>query len=190
MGSSAQDGENEQYLSYFFFLELYCGQTVWFFEVSSTVLKRFCPLQSKNTSVLVLAIFFGFLKILCFCPKIKFFDNLWRSRATKPSPISPSWAELPICRLYNITEGALRLYQVILILKSIALAVCWKNHSLSCRELHEHEQDKLWRKLEEQSNRKILKERIHFLWHLSTRLLMIDTKNCLLLSCNYCQQNI
>ena len=61
MGSSAQDGENEEYLSYFFFfLELYCGQTVWFFEVSSTVLKRFCPLQSKNTSVLVLAIFLDF----------------------------------------------------------------------------------------------------------------------------------
>ena len=31
--------------------------------------------------------FFGFLKNLCFCPKIEFFANLWRSRATKPSEL-------------------------------------------------------------------------------------------------------
>ena len=43
---------------FFFFLKLHCDQTVWFFKVFSTVLKRLCPLQSKNTFVLVLAIFF------------------------------------------------------------------------------------------------------------------------------------
>ena len=58
MGQIPQDGENEQNLA--FFVKLYCNRTVQFFEVSSTVLKRFCPLQSKNTSVLVLAIFLDF----------------------------------------------------------------------------------------------------------------------------------
>ena len=46
----------------FFSLELYCDQTVLFFQVFSIVLKSFCPLQSKNTFVLVLALFFLFLK--------------------------------------------------------------------------------------------------------------------------------
>ena len=76
MGSFPQDGENEQNLSYFFSLELYCDQTVLFFQVFSIVLKRLCPLQSKNTFVLVPAIFFRFLKNLCFWPKISFFGNL------------------------------------------------------------------------------------------------------------------
>ena len=39
------------------FLKLYCDQTVWFCQVFSTVLKRLCLLESKNTFVLVLAIF-------------------------------------------------------------------------------------------------------------------------------------
>ena len=92
MGSFPQDGENEQNLSYFFSsLELYCDQTVLFFQVFSIVLKRLCPLQSKNTFVLVPAIFFRFLKNLCFWPKISFFGNLWRSRATKPSELDWIW---------------------------------------------------------------------------------------------------
>ena len=43
---------------FFFFLKLHCDQTVWFFKVFSTVLKRLCLLESKSTFVLVLAIFF------------------------------------------------------------------------------------------------------------------------------------
>ena len=33
---------------FFTFLKLYCDQTVWVFQLFSTVLKRFCPLDSKN----------------------------------------------------------------------------------------------------------------------------------------------
>ena len=40
---------------FFYFLKLFCDQTVWFFKVFSTVLKRFCPGHSKNVFVLVLA---------------------------------------------------------------------------------------------------------------------------------------
>ena len=80
MGSFPQDGENEQNLSYFFSsLELYCDQTVLFFQVFSIVLKRLCPLQSKNTFVLVPAIFFDFQKSYFFGPKSHFlaiFDAL------------------------------------------------------------------------------------------------------------------
>ena len=47
-----------------------------FFQVFSTVLKRLCPLQSKNTFVLVPANLFDFKKKLIFWPKIKFFSNL------------------------------------------------------------------------------------------------------------------
>ena len=36
-------------------LELYCVHTARFFQLFSTVLKRFCPLDSKNVFVLVLA---------------------------------------------------------------------------------------------------------------------------------------
>ena len=42
------------------------------FEVSSTVLKRFCPLESKNTFVLVLGNLFGFQKNYFFDPKSNF----------------------------------------------------------------------------------------------------------------------
>ena len=48
-----------------------CDQTVRFFQVFSTVLKRLCPLHPKNTFILVLAIF-DFLKQL-FC----LFKNLF-----------------------------------------------------------------------------------------------------------------
>ena len=48
----------------FFSLELYCDQTVLFFQVFSIVLKSVCPLESKNTFVLVLAIFLIFKEII------------------------------------------------------------------------------------------------------------------------------
>ena len=53
MGQFPQDGENGQKLA--FFLELWCDQTIWFFKLFSTVLKRFWPGHSKNVFVLVLA---------------------------------------------------------------------------------------------------------------------------------------
>ena len=65
----------------FFSLELYCDQTVLFFQVFSIVLKSFCPLESKNTFVLVPAIFFDFQKSYFFGPKSHFlaiFDALVR----------------------------------------------------------------------------------------------------------------
>ena len=40
------------------FLKLYCDQLIFFFKFSSTPLKRICPLDSKNTLVLVPAFFF------------------------------------------------------------------------------------------------------------------------------------
>ena len=45
---------------FFFIFTLYCDQMVGFFQVFSTVLKRLCPLDPKNTFVLVLAIFLDF----------------------------------------------------------------------------------------------------------------------------------
>ena len=51
-------GKMSQICHNLFSLELYCDQTVLFFQVFSIVLKSFCPLQSKNTFVLVPAIFF------------------------------------------------------------------------------------------------------------------------------------
>ena len=49
-----------------YFWVLHCDQTVQLFQLLSTVLKRFCPLQSKNSLVLVLAHFLTkqFLPIL------------------------------------------------------------------------------------------------------------------------------
>ena len=52
----------------FFSLELYCDQTVLYFQVFSIVLKSLCPLESKTTFVLVLAFFF-YLKKIFFGPK-------------------------------------------------------------------------------------------------------------------------
>ena len=67
MGQIPQDWENEQNVAYiFYFLKLYCDKTVWFFEVFSTVLKRFCPLQSKTSFVLVLVNLFDFSKNIVF----------------------------------------------------------------------------------------------------------------------------
>ena len=40
-----------------YFLTLHCDQTVQLFQLFSTVLKRFCPVQSKNSLVLVQAHF-------------------------------------------------------------------------------------------------------------------------------------
>ena len=76
MGSFPQDGENEQNLSYFFSLELYCDQTVLFFQVFSIVLKRLCPLQSKNTFVLVPAIFLIFKKAIFLAQNLIFWQSL------------------------------------------------------------------------------------------------------------------
>ena len=53
MGQLPQEGENGQNVA--FFLELCCDQTVWFFQLVSTDLKRFCPGHSKNVFVLVQA---------------------------------------------------------------------------------------------------------------------------------------
>ena len=58
MGQIPQDGENGQNVAFFLiFLKLCFDHTVIFFQLLSTVLKRFCPLDAKNVSVLVLAIF-------------------------------------------------------------------------------------------------------------------------------------
>ena len=66
------------------FLKLHFDQTVWFFKVFSTVLKRLCPLESKNTFVLVLANFF-YLKKICFMPNlfehgVQWWRKLWENR--------------------------------------------------------------------------------------------------------------
>ena len=58
--------------TFFKFLTLYCDQTVGFFQVFSTVLKRLCPLDPKNTFVLVLAIFLDFWKFYVFGWKSNF----------------------------------------------------------------------------------------------------------------------
>ena len=55
MGQFPQDGENGQKVAFFHFLELCCEHPVLFFQLLSTVLKRFCPWHSKNVFVLVLA---------------------------------------------------------------------------------------------------------------------------------------
>ena len=55
MGQFIQDRENGQNVDFFIFLELRCDQTVRFFQLFSTVLKRFCPWHSKNVFILVLA---------------------------------------------------------------------------------------------------------------------------------------
>ena len=49
-----QEGEKVQIMSKKN-LELFCDQTVWFFQDFSTVLKSFCPVESKNSFILVLA---------------------------------------------------------------------------------------------------------------------------------------
>ena len=55
-GEFPQGGENGQNVAFLnFFLELCCDQKVWFFQLFSAVLKIFCPLDSKNVFILVLA---------------------------------------------------------------------------------------------------------------------------------------
>ena len=39
----------------FFFVKLFCDKMVCFFQLFSTILRRFCPLDSKNVFVLFLA---------------------------------------------------------------------------------------------------------------------------------------
>ena len=56
----------------FLFLKLHCDQTVWFFKVFSTVLKRLCPLQSKNTFVCPSKNFWSPVQHPCFCPIERF----------------------------------------------------------------------------------------------------------------------
>ena len=56
----------------FLFLKLHCDQTVWFFKVFSTVLKRLCPLQSKNTFVYPSKNFWSPVRHPCFCPIERF----------------------------------------------------------------------------------------------------------------------
>ena len=55
-----------------FFFKLCCDQTVRFFQLFSTVLKRFCPLDAKNVSVLVLAFFFDWAIFTVFTPNWRF----------------------------------------------------------------------------------------------------------------------
>ena len=71
MGQFLQDGKNEQTLSKKnFFLALHCDQMVRLFQLFSTVLKRFCPLESKNSLVLILAHFFDYAIFTDFTPKL------------------------------------------------------------------------------------------------------------------------
>ena len=79
MGQIPQDGENEQNLAfYFYFFNLYCDQTAQFFQVFQTLRKRFRPLHSKNTFILVLSNLFDLEKKLFWLPK---FDFWGRNRA-------------------------------------------------------------------------------------------------------------
>ena len=55
MGQFLQDGKNDQTLSKNFFCRFTVTKRCDFFQLFSTVLKRFCPLDSKNAFVLVLA---------------------------------------------------------------------------------------------------------------------------------------
>ena len=55
VGQFPQDGENGQNMALFHFLELRCDQTVRPLQLYSTVLKRLCPLDSKNVFALALA---------------------------------------------------------------------------------------------------------------------------------------
>ena len=73
MGQIPQDGKNGQNVAFLKKkLKLYCAQTVIFFQLLSTVLKRFCPLDAKNVSVLVLAIFFDLAIFTVFTPNWRF----------------------------------------------------------------------------------------------------------------------
>ena len=79
----------------FFFLELYCGQTVWFFEISSTVLKRFC-----------ITFAYQYISICCF------FAHTWqhwqvghRLQLSAELFIAESRWELELLLLYQPVSG-------------------------------------------------------------------------------------
>ena len=78
-GSFSPGWGNEQNVSYFCCcLKLHCDQTVWFFQVFSTVLKRLCPLLTKkNTFVYPSKKFWSPVQHPCFCPIEQFLGNLF-----------------------------------------------------------------------------------------------------------------
>ena len=55
MGQFPQDGENGQNVAFFHFFVALLLPNGMIFQLFLTVLKRFCPLHSKNVFVLVLA---------------------------------------------------------------------------------------------------------------------------------------
>ena len=65
MGQFLQDGKRVWIMSQKIFLKLHCDQTVGFFQDFSTVLKSFCPADSKNTFVFILADVFAAISIPC-----------------------------------------------------------------------------------------------------------------------------
>ena len=72
MGQIPQDRENGQNVAFFIFFEALLFPNGYFFQLLSTVLKRFCPLDAKNVSVLVLAIFFDLAIFTVFTPNWRF----------------------------------------------------------------------------------------------------------------------
>ena len=78
------------------FLALHCDQTVGLFQLFSTVLKRFCPVQSKNTFILVLAIFFIFEKTLTLQDKISS-QQLRKLEKVKPFGYSEALKNAAFC---------------------------------------------------------------------------------------------
>ena len=58
MSVSAGQEKGANFVSKSFFLQLHCDQTIWIFQDFLTVLKSLCPVESKNSLVLVLANFF------------------------------------------------------------------------------------------------------------------------------------
>ena len=55
MGQIPQDRENGQNVTFFYFFEALLWPNGLIFQLFSTVLERFCPLDSKNVFVLILA---------------------------------------------------------------------------------------------------------------------------------------
>ena len=71
MGQFLQDGKIDQTLSKkFFFGRFTVTKRFNFFQLFSTVLKRFCPVHVKNSLVLVLALFFDQAIFTVFTPKL------------------------------------------------------------------------------------------------------------------------
>ena len=80
------------------FLKLHCYQTVWSFQDFSTVLKSFCPLQSKNGLVLVPAHFFLLSNFHRFYSQTVIFDNFWGryNAILELNVYSWTWTKVPI----------------------------------------------------------------------------------------------